>query len=180
MTAGARREDRDRCLAAGMDGYLAKPVSREILLAMVTRLGRTTDAAAPDPDDGVPDEIGFDQDLFDDLGMLATGGRDLRTELVEQFTHDTDALLIELREALVAGEATAVIRIAHAINGSAGQMGGRHLSASSARLERLARANQLSDGADDMREIDTDYQELRLVLTYYLSRMPPPRKALLV
>jgi CheY-like chemotaxis protein/nitrogen-specific signal transduction histidine kinase len=59
MTAGARREDRDRCLAAGMDGYLAKPVSREILLAMVTRLGRTTDAAAPDPDDGVPDEIGF-------------------------------------------------------------------------------------------------------------------------
>jgi PAS domain S-box-containing protein len=37
MTAGARREDRKRCLAAGMDAYLAKPVSKDALLAMVSR-----------------------------------------------------------------------------------------------------------------------------------------------
>ena len=37
MTAGARREDQDRCLAVGMDSYLAKPVSRDALLAMVAR-----------------------------------------------------------------------------------------------------------------------------------------------
>jgi len=37
MTAGARREDRDRCLAEGMDSYLAKPVSKDALLAMVAR-----------------------------------------------------------------------------------------------------------------------------------------------
>jgi PAS domain S-box-containing protein len=37
MTAGARREDRERCMAAGMDGYLAKPVSKDALLALVAR-----------------------------------------------------------------------------------------------------------------------------------------------
>jgi two-component system, sensor histidine kinase and response regulator len=37
MTAGARREDRERCMAAGMDNYVAKPVSREVLLALVAR-----------------------------------------------------------------------------------------------------------------------------------------------
>ena len=37
ITAGARREDRDRCLAEGMDSYLAKPVSKDALLAMVAR-----------------------------------------------------------------------------------------------------------------------------------------------
>ena len=37
MTAGARREDRERCLAEGMDSYLAKPVSKDALLATVAR-----------------------------------------------------------------------------------------------------------------------------------------------
>lgn len=37
MTAGARREDRERCLAEGMDNYLAKPVSKDVLLALVAK-----------------------------------------------------------------------------------------------------------------------------------------------
>ncbi len=37
MTAGARPEDRARCLAEGMDGYLAKPVRKDALLALVAR-----------------------------------------------------------------------------------------------------------------------------------------------
>ena len=37
MTAGARREDQERCLAEGMDSYLSKPVSKDALLALVDR-----------------------------------------------------------------------------------------------------------------------------------------------
>jgi CheY-like chemotaxis protein len=37
MTAGARREDQERCLAEGMDSYLSKPVSKDALLALVSR-----------------------------------------------------------------------------------------------------------------------------------------------
>lgn len=49
MTAGARREDRDRCLAEGMDGYLAKPVSKDALLAMVGRYVNAAPAVAESP-----------------------------------------------------------------------------------------------------------------------------------
>jgi PAS domain S-box-containing protein len=45
MTAGARREDRERCLAEGMDSYLAKPVSKEALLALVARSLKNGSAA---------------------------------------------------------------------------------------------------------------------------------------
>jgi CheY-like chemotaxis protein len=38
MTAGARGEDRERCLAEGMDNYLAKPVKKDALLALVGQL----------------------------------------------------------------------------------------------------------------------------------------------
>jgi two-component system sensor histidine kinase/response regulator len=46
LTAGARREDRERCLAAGMDSYLAKPVSKEALLALVANYGGVAEAPA--------------------------------------------------------------------------------------------------------------------------------------
>lgn len=41
MTAGARQEDRDRCLAEGMDSYISKPVSKDALLALVARSVRS-------------------------------------------------------------------------------------------------------------------------------------------
>lgn len=44
MTAGARREDRERCLAEGMDNYLSKPVSKDALLALVARYTQSVPA----------------------------------------------------------------------------------------------------------------------------------------
>ena len=46
MTAGARAEDRERCLAAGMDSYLSKPVNKDALLAAVARAVNGASAAA--------------------------------------------------------------------------------------------------------------------------------------
>ena len=180
MTAGIRAEDRDRCMSAGMDGYLAKPVSRDTLLALVARLGRTSDGAGPEADDGDPDKIAFDHNLFDELGVAVEGdAHAFLTDLVDQFSLDTEALLETLREALVTGDAKAVGRIAHSIMGSASQMGGTRLASSSDRLERLAIAGQLAEGAADMLEIETHCRELHLALTEHLSSsVPGGRRAL--
>jgi PAS domain S-box-containing protein len=61
ITAGARQEDRERCLAGGMDGYLSKPVSKDALLAVVARslrAGAQSRCAAPPPPTGATGQIG--------------------------------------------------------------------------------------------------------------------------
>jgi two-component system, sensor histidine kinase and response regulator len=173
MTAGARREDRDRCLAEGMDGYLAKPVSKDTLLALVARcVNHEPVITAPPVRTGYvsADETTFDHAVFDQLRVVADGDEEtFLAELVDQFAHDTEPLLGELREALVAGDTPAVGRIAHSIRGSASQLGGRRLALSCDRLEVKAAAGRIYGGEIDMHDLDADYEDLHTALTQQLS-----------
>jgi two-component system sensor histidine kinase/response regulator len=165
LTAAARREDRERCLAEGMDGYLAKPINKDALLDLVAR---SLNGLAPDSRIGhtTAAEFAIDHADFDELRLLAEATEhDFVSELIDQFVHDTDLLLSQLREASTRGDAVAVGSIAHSIKGSGGQLGGRRLEASCARLERRATTGGLSDGLADLSEVETDYRELRATLT---------------
>ena len=173
MTAGARREDRDRCLAAGMDSYLSKPVSKDALLALVARSvnpGSVGNAAPRLVHHATAAEMTIDPAVLDELRVLGNATeQDFVAELVEQFVHDTELRLVELRNALEVEDAGAVARIAHSIKGSGGQLGGRRLALSCGRLERKAANGRLSEARIDLREVEFDFLELRGVLTQQLT-----------
>jgi HPt (histidine-containing phosphotransfer) domain-containing protein len=95
--------------------------------------------------------------------------QDFVAELVDQFVHDTELRLVELRNALEVEDAGAVARIAHSIKGSGGQLGGRRLALSCGRLERKAANGRLSEARIDLREVEFDFLELRGVLTQQLT-----------
>jgi PAS domain S-box-containing protein len=169
LTAGARHEDRERCLAEGMDGYLAKPISKDALLALVagamngraasigseSRVGPTSAA-----------EFAIDHADFDELRLLAEATEhDFVTDLIDQFVEGTDLLFRDLREASSIGDASAVGHIAHSIKGSGAQLGGRRLALSCDRLEDTATTGGLSHSPDDLAEVERDYAELRDALT---------------
>jgi CheY-like chemotaxis protein len=173
MTAGARREDRERCLIEGMDSYLAKPVSKDALLALVARFvkgGPPAIASKPKVAPASPDGITIDLAVFDEIRILdeATDD-DLLAELIGQFVHETEPLLVELRHALETGDAVAVGRIAHSIKGSCIQLGGRRLALSCGRLGVRATSGSLSDGQRDLMDVEIDYKELRSSLAEQLS-----------
>jgi len=173
MTAGARLEDRERCLAEGMDRYLSKPVSKDALLSMVARSvknGADRSVATRHPGDGPGDELIVDPHVLDELRLLAeTTAPDFLATLVDQFIADTEPLLVELRLAVDIDDAPAVARIAHSIKGSGDQLGGRRLALSCSRLEAMASADSLSDGQMNLREVEFDCRDLCRTLLRQLS-----------
>ncbi|MCU1452828.1 MAG: BaeS [Acidimicrobiales bacterium] len=173
MTAGAGRAERSRCLAEGMDSYLAKPVSKDVLLTLVSHLvrhGHPTTPAAPGADQASAAAVTIDQIVVDELRSVGEAAeQDLFGDLVEQFFQDTEPLLLELRDALAVADGAEVSRIAHNLKGSCGQLGGRRLALACGRLERRAIEGALANAEAALHEVEVDYQELRAALTQQVS-----------
>ena len=175
MTAGARREDRERCLAAGMDSYLAKPVSKDALLALVAALGDGT--AAPltlGAIARVPVRRARSRSTRSSSTSCACSGRPPTTTSSPSSSTSSSTTpsrcSSQLRDALATDDALAVGRIAHSIKGSGGQLGGRRLAASCGRLGAQRGHRQPGRRSDRLpRTSKIDYEELRGALTEQLA-----------
>ena len=175
MTAGARREDRERCLAQGMDSYLSKPVSRETLLDLVEH---SIKAARATPSGGVPEgghwssgnEVILDPGVFDRLRFLEkTSGRGFLNNLISEFISSTDLQLRDLSSALDDADGPTVGRIAHTIGEGSARLGGRRLALTCNQLERKTLTDSLSEGQSDLDRVEADYDDLRFALMQELA-----------
>jgi two-component system, sensor histidine kinase and response regulator len=134
MTAHALKGDRERCIAAGMDDYLSKPLRPADLDAVLERwLGAEppAPAVAVEPADGAGE-------LVDEARMRVF--RDEYPEIVEQlvelFADSTPPLLAELRAGAEQGDAEVVRRAAHKLKGSCQNIGASRLAALAADIEQ--------------------------------------------
>ncbi len=182
MTAGARSEDRDLCLASGMDSYLAKPVKKDALLDLVAASmshrpqvsGETLVGGAETIDALVLDRAHFDEVC--DLGHLYE--ENFVAELVGQFIYDSEWRIAELKSALEADKAPDVGRHAGAIQTSSAQLGGRRLPQACRVLRQRSAADLQSRAQDDFGEIEDAFEELRLELAQRVvaGGLPPRRR----
>jgi CheY-like chemotaxis protein len=167
MTAGARPEDRERCLSAGMDSYLAKPISKDTLLALVARcIGTATGPRyAPIPDA----EITIDTEVVDELRILGEAAdKDFLAELVAEFVRDTQPLLAQLAQAIESGDAQEAGHIAHGLKGSCIQLGGRRLALACDRLETKVTSGHVRGAETELHAVEVDYEDLCRTLTLHL------------
>jgi two-component system sensor histidine kinase/response regulator len=175
MTAGARPEDRERCLAEGMDGYLAKPVSKEALLSSVARSVKgLADLPVPKPalhttagdvlvQLSDPERCVLDLELIERLGRLGRAtGEDLMGELTVLFLADADTQLRGLHEAFAAGDAEAVVRWAHVLRGASANVGASGLSRLCATLESDGAEGNLVDGTPLLDAVEAELARVRL------------------
>jgi CheY-like chemotaxis protein/nitrogen-specific signal transduction histidine kinase len=144
MTAYATQQDRKKCLAAGMDGYLSKPVSSEKLYAVVERFMSAHPGGDGAPSAAFPEVPPVAVDLDQALQVVG-GDRDLLQEAVELFlAQDYPRQLRDLRKGVERRDAQAVKTAAHGIKGSLVSFGGRAAHGLALRLETMGRENKLA------------------------------------
>jgi HPt (histidine-containing phosphotransfer) domain-containing protein len=143
MTANAFADDRQACMEAGMDDFIAKPISIDGLLDRLAHwvspaasIPVAENEAEPDSADGDEAEL-MDQQVLADLENETS--RELVTEIIGIFIKETGERLDELREAGTRQDPPSVIAAAHAVKGSAGTFGALRLQAAAGRVELLAR-----------------------------------------
>ncbi len=141
MTAHVMQGDRERCLEAGMDDYVSKPIHSEELFQTIARLVPNVTNVAPQPPAEQPIATLFDQDA---ALRCVDGDRELLRELVELFRQGCAQLLEAMREAVVKQDALRLRHAAHTLKGEVGNFGASEAVAAALRLEMMGRDADLT------------------------------------
>lgn len=186
MTASVMPGDREKCLEAGMDDYLAKPVRPEDVRAIIERWGEkaaldlqtlTNDSARATVKLLAQTETPMN-DLpavdLDRLHEFSEGDPNNLTELVALYLNQTAQQLKELQAAIQADDAAGVRRLAHSCAGASATCGMKRITPLLRALEQQGEEERLTDAAARFTQVQTEFELIRTVLTPYLQPSSPP------
>ena len=179
MTANAMQGDREKCVGAGMDDYVPKPVRPETLQQMIERYGplvtQQPSASAPAPvftvlpDAPQPPVVEQPPVDMERLMDFAGGNRDSYNELVALYFKQTTEQLAEIRAAVNEGDAGKTSLVAHSCAGASATCGMIGMVPLLRQVEHLSRDNQLPSVAGLLPDVEREFERLK---TYLQNQKP--------
>jgi PAS domain S-box-containing protein len=166
LTAHAMKGDRERCLAGGMDGYVAKPILAQDLQDAI----QAVFPSAPPPE-APPTAAVLPMDAVDFATALehVAGDEALLRELAGIFLAESPGMLAAVDDALAAGDATRLKRAGHTLKGAVGAFGAHKAFDAAARVEQMGGRNELAAGAGVVEELRQAVDQVRAVLAGFVD-----------
>jgi len=165
MTAHAMQGDRERCLAAGMDDYIAKPIRAEKLFDKIGLLAQGT----PPRSDPPPNVTAGVVDWSEAMGAV-NGDRELLKDVVEAFLEESPRQLSEIRQALDVEDFELLRRAAHTLKGSMRIFGAHVANEHAMRLESMGRDHTLDDATEALAVLERELARLTPILMQFVGR----------
>jgi len=157
MTAHAMKGDRERCLQAGMDGYIMKPIRFSDIQKTLASFPTASTEPAPNP----CGKVSWGKaEALDRLG----GDEDLLRELCQIFLDESPKLLQKLREGIANADPEAVMRAAHSLKGELGYLGAAKAVQAARELEDMGHEKNLSRATEVFTVLDQEFTALHLTL----------------
>jgi len=158
LTAHAMKGDRERCVEAGMDAYINKPIQAKELCETIEAL--VHDARRAEMRTSEVEHAGV---VFDKSRLLAQWGGDAGfvAELVGQALQDCPKLLSTLREALASGDGKAVEQAAHSLRGSAANFVAEGAFQAAQALETMGRQGDLTHAKETYAVLEGEVERVR-------------------
>ncbi|MEX0819741.1 MAG: response regulator, partial [Pirellulaceae bacterium] len=168
MTAHAMRGDRERCLEAGMDAYIAKPLDVKQLLGLIESIAEERETAS-DTSHAPPAAVPTDDLIVDYADAMKRLGNDaeLFREFVGFYDEDSRTLLAQIEDAVKSGDAAKLQHAAHNLKGLAANLGARRVVEAAFLLEKTGKSGAFENSAPELRNLGHEMTRLDKSLEAY-------------
>jgi DNA-binding response OmpR family regulator len=170
MTAHALKDDRQRCLSAGMDDYLSKPINAQELIELVERVAERNamwhppveqPAEAPSGREAAPISVGKEVFNPEEGRARCFGTSEMFWKMAVFFFKDSARVLDRIHTALQRGDAKEIARAAHHLRGTVVYLGAQSTAEAAEQVERLATAGDLKGVAEAVHPLESQIELLK-------------------